>query len=94
MTNQPDPHLVRRIAARIIRSEIDAIRDLGAMDVGEMCEDEIGALYAQYNADPSAAHDAASVAADALIDAVRNDILAAKITTGWDADAELQDGHQ
>ena len=40
-TYQPDPALVRECAARIIKGQIEEIRDLGQMDIGEMCEDEI-----------------------------------------------------
>jgi hypothetical protein len=78
--HQPDPALVRECASRIITSEIDAIRDLGAMDIGEMCEDEIVATQ-----EPLGGCDApgASDVADALINAVREDIKAAVITHTW-----------
>lgn len=72
MPYQPDPQQVRKIAARIIQSEIESIRDLGAMDVGEMCADEIEALH-----EVSPGSRAADNATDALIDAVRKEICAA-----------------
>lgn len=41
MTQQPDPSLVGRLAARVLDAEIKEIRDLGAMDVSEHLETEI-----------------------------------------------------
>jgi hypothetical protein len=75
---QPDPALVRECAARIIEGQIEEIRDLGQMDIGEMCEDEIDALHESDMATHEA-HDAS----DALIDAVRTDIKAAVISHAW-----------
>jgi hypothetical protein len=75
---QPDPALVRECATRIIRSEIDAIRDLGAMDIGEMCEDEIEALHAT-----GMTTGEAYKASDVLIAAVLEDIKAAVISHAW-----------
>jgi hypothetical protein len=82
MTYQPDPALVRECARLIINSQIEEIRDLGQMDLGEMCEDEIVAIQ-----EPLGGWDApgASDAADALINAVREDIKAAVITHTWAA---------
>ena len=80
MPYQPDPALVRECARRIIEGQIEEIRDLGQMDIGEMCEDEIVAIQ-----EPLGGWDApgASDAADALINAVREDIKVAVITFTW-----------
>ena len=80
MTYQPDPQLVRECATRIIEGQIEEIRDLGQMDIGEMCEDEIVTIQ-----EPLGGWDApgADKAADALIDAVREDIKSAAIRFGW-----------
>jgi hypothetical protein len=75
---QPDPTLVRECARRIIEGQIEQIRDLGAMDVGEMCMDEIADLR-EPDMDLREAH----AAGDVLIDAVREDIKAATISHGW-----------
>jgi hypothetical protein len=40
----PDPALVRALAAKIVDSAVRELRDTGAMDVSEICEDEIGPL--------------------------------------------------
>jgi hypothetical protein len=79
-TYQPDPALVRECAARIIEGQIEEIRGLGQMDLAEMCAEEIDAIQ-----EPLGGWDApgASDAADALINAVREDIKAATITHGW-----------
>ena len=79
MPYQPDPKQVRAIADRIIRSEIDAIRDLGAMDIGDLAEDELTVLYDQSWEEP----DSYEAAADALIAAVSKDISAAAIVATW-----------
>lgn len=79
MTHQPDPGIVRGIASSVLTTEIDTIRDLGAMDIGEQCEDELAHVADQYD-DPAEAN----AAMDALIAAVRADITAARITFTWD----------
>jgi hypothetical protein len=87
MTYQPDPALVRECARLIINSQIEEIRDLGQMDIGEMCEDEIVAIQ-----EPLGGWDApgASDAAGALINAVREDIKAAVITFAWPETAPVE----
>jgi hypothetical protein len=79
-TYQPDPQLVRECATRIIEGQIEEIRDLGQMDIGELCADEIDAIQA-----PLGGWNAlgADKAADALIGAVRVDIKAAVISHAW-----------
>jgi hypothetical protein len=76
----PDPALVRECATRIIEGQIEELRDLGQMDIGEMCAEEIVAIQ-----EPLGGWDApgADEAADALINAVRADIKAAVITHAW-----------
>lgn len=78
MPYQPDPTLVRQIAARIIASEIEDIRDLGMVDVREMCEDEVADVAEQADSD-----DDLEAAEDVLIAAVRDDIKAATIAVSW-----------
>jgi hypothetical protein len=80
MSYQPDPALVRECATRIINGQIEEIRDLGQIDLGEMCEDEIIAIQ-----EPLGGWSApgADDAADALINAVREDVKAATITFTW-----------
>jgi hypothetical protein len=80
MPYQPDPHLVRECARRIIEGQFEEIRDLGQMDIGEMCAEEIVAIQ-----EPLGGWDApgADKAADALINAVRADIKAAVISHAW-----------
>jgi hypothetical protein len=43
-TFTPDPALVRALAAKIVDSAVRELRDTSLMDVGEICEDELGAL--------------------------------------------------
>lgn len=76
----PDPALVRECATRIIEGQFEEIRDLGQMDIGEMCADEIKAVQ-----EPLGGWDApgADEVADALINAVRADIKAAVISHAW-----------
>lgn len=88
-TYQPDAALVRECVARIIKGQIEEIRDLGAMDIGEMCAEEIVAIQEPLGGWNSPGADKA---ADALINAVRADIKAAVITHAWPAaEAEADD---
>lgn len=80
MTYEPNPTLVRQIAERIIASEIEEIRDLGRVDIAEMCEDEVSAVAAQTGPD-----DDLEEAEDALVDAVRDAIKAAVLVPSWPA---------
>lgn len=92
-----DPALPRHLAARILRTETNAIYDLGAMDISEQIEDETALL--------------SSGDADQLIAAVRKEIDAVDISFGWPEDVqrlasttpdaltpqrltEIQDAHQ
>lgn len=83
MPYQPDPQTVRRAAEQIIQGQIEEIRDLGQMDIGEMCEDEIEALH-ESDMTTDEAHDAS----DVLIAAVRKEISAATISFAWPTAAE------
>jgi hypothetical protein len=78
MSYQPDPAIVRGIALSIITTEIETIRDLSTVDIREMSEDEVAAV-----ADQIEDGDDLEEAEDALIAAVRADILAARITPTW-----------
>lgn len=69
-----DPALPRHLAARILRTETNAIYDLGTMDISEQIEDETALL--------------SSDSADRLIAAVRKEIGAADISFGWPEDVQ------
>lgn len=57
----PDPDLVRALASKIVDSAVEELHDTGAMDVGEICEDELGDL----------AHEQQDVLIRAVLDALR-----------------------
>lgn len=57
----PDPALVHALASKIVDNAVQELRDTGAMDVSEICEDEIGVL----------AYDMQNILIRAVLDALR-----------------------
>jgi hypothetical protein len=84
MPYQPDPRLVRECATRIIRGQIEELRNLGQTDLSEMCAEEIDAVQKPLG---GWSGPGADDAADAFINAVRADIKAAAVSFAWPSQA-------